>query len=69
MAALALRRSRSSHPLSLPNIPKPYLGMLSGRSEAPQFDAPSDTTDEGFFVVQALPMFEKKLNKYCSIMT
>lgn len=35
-----------------------------------QFDAPSDTTDEGFIVVQALLMLEKKLNKYwASIMT
>ena len=35
-----------------------------------QFDAPSDTTDEGFIAVQALLMLEKKLNKYwASIMT
>jgi hypothetical protein len=35
-----------------------------------QFDAPSDTTDEGFIVVQALLMLEKKLNRYwASIMT
>lgn len=35
-----------------------------------QFDAPSDTTDEGFIAVQAVLMLEKKLNKYwASIMT
>lgn len=35
-----------------------------------QFDAPSDTTDEGFIAIQAVLMLEKKLNRYwASIMT